>query len=79
MKLTEKQKNCPYCHVKGADHHIAMIYDAPKKLIGLQPQIDGFHIFAAVGWDESLTVTSNSINYCPKCGRPLNQEENNDN
>lgn len=52
-----------------------MIYNAPKKLIGLQPQIDGFHIFAAVGWDENLTVTSNSINYCPQCGRPLNEEE----
>ena len=75
MKLTEKQKNCPYCHVKGADYHIAMIYNAPKKLIRLQPQIDGFHIFAAVGWDENLTVTSNSINYCTQCGRPLNEEK----
>lgn len=75
MKLTEKQKNCKYCHVKGADRHISMIYDDPKKMIGLQPQKDGFHIFAAVGWDKSLTVTSNPINYCPQCGRPLNEEE----
>ena len=52
-----------------------MIYDDPKKMIGLQPQKDGFHIFASVGWDESLTVTSNPINYCPQCGRPLNKED----
>ena len=75
MKLTEKQQNCKYCHVKGADRHISMIYDDPKKMIGLQPQKDGFRIFAAVGWDKSLTVTSNPINYCPQCGRPLNEEE----
>ena len=31
MKLTEKQKNCKYCHVKGADCHISMIYDDSKK------------------------------------------------
>ena len=25
MKLTEKQKNCPYCHEKGAARHVKMI------------------------------------------------------
>ena len=31
MKLTEKQKNCPYCHEKGGDHRVKMIEDDPDR------------------------------------------------
>lgn len=47
MKLTEKQKNCKYCHPYSGipgDYYIEK------------------HPF-------------NRINFCPICGRPLNEEE----
>ena len=65
LKLTKQQENCPYCH--GYDYDGYLIKD---------------------GWLDMSIFDSNKIilrtdpasyevpiNYCPMCGRPLNEEE----
>lgn len=73
MKLTEKQKNCPYCHEKGAEHYVKMIQDIPGCGMGLMLRNDGWHIWTSL----RLTYVGSlkPINYCPMCGRYLLNEE----
>ncbi len=75
MKLTEKQKNCPYCHEKGADRHVKMIQDIPGCTMGLIKRKDGWHLWTSL----RLTFIGSlePIVYCPMCGRPLNEEDSN--
>lgn len=76
MELTEKQKNCPYCHEKGAARHVKRIQDIPGCAMGLIKRKDGWHLWTSL----RLTFIGSlePIAYCPKCGRPLNEEETND-
>lgn len=70
MKLTKQQENCPYCHTD-------------KSLIEYEDC--GFEVEAGVDDDGTLYVDADdgyhlfnqeiNINYCPICGRPLNEEE----
>lgn len=67
MKLTEKQKNCPYCH-------------GGRKAKPLVENGDDFlsfdrHGSVCFGDDGAVTFYENIIKYCPMCGRPLNKEE----
>lgn len=73
MKLTEKQKNCPYCHEKGGDHRVKMIEDDPDGQAGLVLRKDGWHLWTA---DPFTFEVLYPISYCPMCSRPLNEEEN---
>lgn len=68
MQLTEKQKNCPYCHEKGGDHRVKAIEDTPYVQVGIERKEDGWHIWAA---DTLVVGTLRPINYCPMCGREL--------
>ena len=72
MKLTKKQKNCPYCHEKGAARHVKMIQDIPGCTMGLIKRKDGWHLWTSL----RLTFIGSlePIAYYPKCGRPLNEE-----
>lgn len=74
MKLTEKQNNCPYCHGKplmyydyGDDSNKIWI-DSNGKL----QQVTWSATYIAVDTDPEDGV---QLNYCPMCGRPLNEEE----
>jgi len=66
MKLTKQQKNCPYCHGTNPDYFpgefgwVGVIREFDKRLIAVGPDKDAF-------------ITN--INFCPQCGRPLNEEE----
>lgn len=87
--LTEKQKNCKYCH---ADHDgsIQLIINAEhnEDYIGetdsLSVYVAGknlvYDAYVARGDFDSNTLDSEfagsaKIHYCPMCGRPLNEEE----
>lgn len=64
MKLTEKQKNCPYCHegetFSGELGWVAIIRKFDSRIIAVSPT-------------EEVCVLN--VDYCPMCGRPLNEEE----
>lgn len=84
MKLTEKQKNCPYCHVV-SDRPCYPIFDGylinnvtGKKTeitILKDPKLPIFlpcleDINCETEYDNSTPV----MNYCPMCGRPLSNK-----
>ena len=64
MNLTEKQKNCPYCHegetLSGELGWVATIRKFDSRIIAVSPTED---------------VCVLNVDYCPMCGRPLNEEE----
>ncbi len=64
LELTEKQKNCPYCH-----GICRAILEAPdfKLNVGCKDLICDFK--KTGGW------INPPINYCPMCGRPLGGNE----
>ena len=60
MKLTEKQKHCPYCHkgetFSGELGWVATIRKLDSRIIAVSPDDDPCIL---------------NINYCPMCGRDL--------
>lgn len=71
MKLTEKQKNCPYCHKEfksWRSHKSTGI----SKIVKENNQWQIYTIDEHGDWYEDMVV---DIECCPKCGRPLNEEE----
>lgn len=79
----DKQKNCPYCH---GDVALKDVYIDPQNDYTLW--IDGNKLQEIILCDACLVVGTNridgstnawdqpiTINYCPMCGRPLNEEE----
>lgn len=73
MQLTEKQKNCPYCHER-ADHYAEPIVGDFNDIgTGLVRCTDGWHLQS---WDYDVCqTTENPVIGCPICRRPLNEEE----
>ena len=74
MKLTEKQKNCPYCHGKIQGQMLG------KKMLDKTPDGNAWLDMADNGVFEyhinGITVLGEKkFKYCPMCGRPLNEEE----
>lgn len=90
MKLTEKQKNCPYCHVGS---RIESFYNGSPwddtelsfdrvddDVVSVGNDTWGEINFDPVNrtltsWGEGTDPLIVKINYCPECGRPLNEEE----
>lgn len=74
MKLTEKQKNCPYCH-----GNPLMYYDYGDDSNKIW--IDSNGKLQQLTWSASYLAVDTDpedgmqLNYCPMCGRPLNEEE----
>lgn len=64
MKLTKKQRNCPYCHdgetFSGEFGWVAAVRSLDSRVIAVSPAED---------------VCVLNVEYCPMCGRPLNEEE----
>ena len=73
MKLTEKQKNCPYCHGKKSlrsednDYQQLIIDDDDHVLNYEECLYDGTWPESNFGWKTAPFL----INYCPMCGRSL--------
>lgn len=79
MKLTEKQKNCPYCHpgskVNGREcwyHTTLALGEAIDSCTYTELYFDPVNRFLEASCEDELFI---DINYCPMCGRPLNEEE----
>ena len=71
MALTEKQKNCPYCH--GAKRiRDTLIYQHSRQIIMIE---NNSLTYTLVLPKNSVYEVQQYINYCPMCGRPLNEEE----
>lgn len=73
MKLTEKQKNCPYCHGE-KDLINTLHYEYPHRLgkqLGQVIHVEGNRLVC-----EEDTTETVKIGYCPMCGRSLTNEGN---
>lgn len=82
MKLTEKQKNCPYCHINEETtrmYHKVRPDTKKDKMVfckdyGLCSNCIGYdgqkYFFCSFG-----NIYGTPIKYCPMCGRLLNEEE----
>ena len=79
MKLTEKQKNCPYCHdgdnandllslkySNYADSDVDVFIEDGQLLCDVDVGIDN---------RDDYFYKKIDINYCPMCGRLMNKEE----
>ena len=75
MKLTEKQKNCPYCHYHdGAGFASkAIIDDGFRTEVKLVKELDEWNVYCRTY--ENEVESDKSINYCPMCGRDLRSDE----
>lgn len=78
MKLTEKQKNCPYCHpgskVNGREcwyHTTLALGEAIDSCTYTELYFDPVNRFLEAINEDELFI---DINYCPMCGRPLSNK-----
>lgn len=82
MKLTEKQKNCPYCHypwekiiIKNLEGDDEDLYferyetNEPYKLIKT------INVLRSFDFEPWVIMIDNNPKCCEMCGRPLNDEE----
>lgn len=78
MKLTEKQKNCPYCHGKKElrcednDYQRLIINDTDSVMEYEECVVKGTYV-TEHGEEANFTwkAVPFEINYCPICGRRL--------
>lgn len=70
MKLTKKQKNCPYCH--GLMDLLPGLPDNPSSYTTIEQGNTGK--YAEFIYKDGKLEYLIEIDYCPKCGRPLNEE-----
>ena len=77
MKLTEKQKHCPYCHQDRYGCTKALYDNSPGNVLYVLP--NGAIMIDYEDGDQSGCEFSEPgvMNYCPKCKRPLGEEDNN--
>lgn len=70
MKLTEKQKNCPYCHK--SKNQLSLFTETNFNEKGMDRTV--FYVDRIT--DENGKILARRCsNYCEMCGRPLNEEE----
>lgn len=82
MKLTKEQQNCPYCHAseKATKAYYKVRPDVEKDRMSFGAMRNSW--CNSIGYDGQTyyfcsfgNVYGSPINYCPMCGRPLNEEK----
>lgn len=76
MKLTEKQKNCPYCHGKANLMFSGLTNDGDYNRIWIDDQGRLQQRTDAMSYVVCDTVADDEgvqLNYCPMCGRGFNE------
>ena len=71
MELTEKQKNCKYCHYDADGRPLKYLKNNDDCSIFLTDD-ELLHIRALKGYTTPSMLLI--VNYCPKCGRSLNEK-----
>lgn len=72
MDLTEKQKNCPYCHLE----FVAWTDEYTSGFSYIDSDFPGhWYIETKMNGKHYSLRTRTTIDCCPKCGRQLNEEE----
>lgn len=72
MKLTEKQKNCNYCHRKNGD--IKLFQRTTNYEIGIDHYADGWRLHYC-NYRHGQEIVKSVFCYYPMCGRSLVEEE----
>ena len=90
MALTEKQKNCPYCHpgskIEGFNNKspwedaALLLEQVNNANVSVGHDTWGDIEFDPINgdlasWADGTDPLIVKIHYCPMCGRPLNEEE----
>lgn len=72
MELTEKQKNCPYCHL---DFEV-WTDEYSSGFSYIDSDFPGhWYVETKICAKNFVLKTRTTIYCCPQCGRPLNEEE----
>lgn len=76
MKLTEKQKNCPYCQNEDPDDNFAICreFGDGRVAIGSTGDLE-VDEGSCIMEENFYEYQDNLLKYCPMCGRQLNEEE----
>lgn len=76
MRLTKKQRNCPYCHSDDPDDNRS-IFERDDEYLAIggtgDVEIDEGNGF--IPEENFYFYEENLFKFCPMCGRPLNEEE----
>lgn len=77
MKLTEKQKNCPYCHKPYKPFNSTGV--GPAGGFGFREYVGVSNVLGDGLITETTLEIINVLKVpnCPFCGRPLNEEDSN--
>lgn len=82
MKLTVKQKNCPYCHYPWKKIIVKSLEDDDETLCFERYEtnepyklIKTVNILRNCDFEPWVIVVNNNPRHCEMCGRPLNEEE----
>ncbi|WP_288638861.1 hypothetical protein [uncultured Lentilactobacillus sp.] len=81
MTITEKQKNCPYCHdsLPKSNYHRgtgwSTLFKYGKEYLSWVELGSPTYLWAIKRNDLNADGTEIQIDYCPKCGRKLGDDD----
>ena len=76
MKLTEKQKDCPYCRSKRTDDNLEIYQSEDNGYLSINSDGDVEIDEGNLVMEENFYLYQEKLfKFRPMCGRPLNEEE----
>lgn len=75
MKLTEKQKDCPYCRSKRTDDNLEIYQSEDNGYLSINSDGDVEIDEGNLVMEENFYLYQEKLfKFCPMCGRPLGKE-----